>query len=75
MDDSGEIRCPTCREIDWFRDGFKLHELPDGAIERARMAPDMGGETVWSYTHCAYEVPDPSLLLAQLNAAQDRHVE
>ena len=75
VDDPGEIRCPTCREIDWFRDGFTLRELPDSMIERLRVAPAKGDPTVWSCAQCAYEVPDPSLLLMRLNAAQERHVE
>jgi hypothetical protein len=75
VDDPGELRCPACREIDWFRDGFTLHELPGGMIERQRVAPAKGGHTVWSCAQCAYEVPDPSLLLMRLNAAQATHIQ
>ncbi len=75
VDDPGEIRCPTCRAIDWFRDGFVIHELEDGTVDRSRVAPAKGDGAAWSCATCSYEVPEWAALHARLNGAQVTHQE
>ena len=69
MDDDREIRCPTCRSIDWYRDGLLMYELDDGAIVRERLADAADTAAPWSCATCAYEVPDTSVLRRRLIGA------
>lgn len=33
------MRCPDCRAIDWFRDGYRIVGGADGEVLRRRAAP------------------------------------
>ena len=66
MHDDREIRCPTCRSIDWYRDGLLMYELDDGTIVRERLSPEADPAAPWSCATCAYEVPETSLLRGRL---------
>ena len=59
---TGRLRCPTCRAIDWYREGLLMYELDDGTIVRERTAADDDPTAPWSCASCAYEVPDTSML-------------
>jgi len=71
MDAQPSLRCPGCRAIDWFRDGFLVVELEEtGEIVRRRiMLADSGPrtETLWWCTRCAHEVPEFSALARELD--------
>ena len=71
------LRCPSCREIDWFRDGFVIFELEATGefLGQRVMAPDpVLADSVWSCAQCSYEVPEPSRLAAALREVQASHV-
>lgn len=72
MDDDREIRCPSCRAIDWYRDGLLMYELDDGTIVRERLSPSDDPTAPWSCATCAYEVPDTSLLRRRIADASTR---
>jgi hypothetical protein len=62
VDENLSLRCPVCRAVDWFRDGFVVVELEeaDQIVRRRVMPADPGPRTemLWSCARCAYEVPD-----------------
>jgi hypothetical protein len=66
-------RCPTCRAIDWFRDGCVIseadigRELGCGRVQRKD--PTLAG-TAWSCNQCAHEVPLGSALEHDLDDLQ-----
>jgi hypothetical protein len=66
MDDDRAIRCPTCRAIDWYRDGLLMYELEDGTIVRKRLSAEADATAAWSCASCAYEVPETSMLRRHL---------
>jgi hypothetical protein len=65
-----EYRCPTCRSIDWFRDGCVIAEN-DAAIElrcgRVQHSDPSLAATSWSCNQCGHEVPPGSRLAAALD--------
>jgi DNA-directed RNA polymerase subunit RPC12/RpoP len=78
VDATTELRCPTCRAIDWFNDGYVIVENEaTGEIVRRRVIPSdpaLTG-TVWSCTECGYEVPVQSRLASALNEVRIAHPE
>lgn len=52
-----DIRCPSCRSIDWWPDGFIIVEDDAGELIAQRAAPAVGDRSTWSCASCAYEVP------------------
>ena len=58
----GDVRCPACREIDWYRDGLIRVERDDGTLVRARVHPAQAQDDGWSCMACGYEVPRWALL-------------
>jgi len=68
--DDADLRCPSCRSLDWYRDGFALHEREDGLLVRRRLTASADRDTPWSCAACGYEVPGHTLLHRRLMAAQ-----
>jgi hypothetical protein len=62
----GDIRCPACRELDWYRNGLTLVELSDGSLVSERVGPEREGDDTWSCMSCGYEVPGWSALNKEL---------
>jgi hypothetical protein len=72
------IRCPVCRAIDWFRDGYVVIEMETtGEIIRRRVSPSDPAlsDSVWSCTECGYEVVVPSKLDSALTEMKLSHPE
>jgi hypothetical protein len=70
MDAHLGLRCPACRSIDWFRDCNVVVQVEStGDIVYRCVLPSQPTLTdaPWSCMSCAYEVPEPGLLAAQLN--------
>jgi Zn finger protein HypA/HybF involved in hydrogenase expression len=63
------IRCPACRSIDWYRDGFAMRELEDGTILCQRLTTSADQDTPWSCAVCGHEVAAETLLRRHLAAA------
>jgi DNA-directed RNA polymerase subunit RPC12/RpoP len=70
MDDR-DLRCPTCRSLDWYRDGFTMYERDDGRLVRVRLTASADLATPWSCATCGFEVEDWTTLHRSLEAAQD----
>lgn len=70
----GELRCPACREIEWFRDGVVCVEEWDGTLVVERVTPARWPDDGWSCMACGYEVPPWCLLDDWLDAAEGRSV-
>lgn len=64
-----ELRCPTCRSFDWYRDGFAMQECEDGSIVRRRLTDSADRDTPWSCTVCGFEVPPWTVLARELGRA------
>jgi len=68
-------RCPSCRSIDWFRDGCLITEdeaTGDLVIRRVQISdPRMPG-TGWSCTYCAHEVLPETRLARGLDIRERR---
>lgn len=71
--DGTGIRCPECRALDWYRDGFAIWEHEDGTLERQRLTASADQATRWSCAQCAYEVPEWTVLDRSLRGAQVAH--
>jgi hypothetical protein len=68
--DNAHIRCPYCRTIDWFREGWTVVEDDAGVIASQRALRSAGlEEPVWSCMTCGDETPRPSLLATRLDAS------
>ena len=52
------LRCPSCRELDWYLDGLTLVEVDDGRleVERAERSILDGRGAQWSCMACGHEV-------------------
>lgn len=70
-----DIRCPSCRSIDWWRDGFVIVEDDAGEISAEQAAPAVGDGAGWSCSSCAYEVPLWSHLAQLLDARRPQLAE
>ncbi len=70
------LRCPACRGLDWYRDGFVISEDEAGAIEarRAELGA-MSSDSVWSCMLCGHEVPGWASLAKSLDAMRELNVE
>jgi hypothetical protein len=67
------LRCPHCRAIEWYRDGFVLLENDDGSIFRDQVQRATGAGDPWSCMQCGHEVaPDTPLAAAIAREQQDR---
>jgi hypothetical protein len=66
MNDDREIRCPTCRALDWYREGPLMYELDDGTIVREPTSSAADASGPWSCASGGYEVPETSLLRRRL---------
>jgi len=75
MDDLLEVRCPDCRSLDWFRDGFVMHEAPAGGVLRQRLTPSSERANPWACARCGYEVRGDTLLHRRLSAIQTVHTD
>lgn len=64
------LRCPSCKGLDWSRDGFRVRQLTEGDVERRRVAPGRDGTGPWVCERCLYRAPVSGYIAAQLNAAQ-----
>jgi hypothetical protein len=69
------LRCPGCRSIDWYRDGFDVYERPDGSVQRLRTGPIAGAFAPWSCARCGHTVPWRAELHRILSDPQVTHVE
>ena len=68
-------RCPTCRSIDWFRDGCLITE--DEAtgklmITRVQVSDPRTARAGWSCTYCAYELLPETRLARALDIREQR---
>ena len=68
------MRCPACREIEWFRDGVVCVEEWDGALVVERVTHAQWPDDGWSCMACGYEVPPWSLLDGWLDAGEERSI-
>jgi hypothetical protein len=69
--DDADLRCPACRALDWYRDGFALYEAGGaGVLIRRRLTASADRDTAWSCASCGYEVPDHTRLQQRLRAAE-----
>ena len=66
-----DLRCPHCRSLDWYRDGFELRERDDGLVIRRRLTASADRLTPWSCAACGFEVHDHTRLHDRLVAAQE----
>jgi len=65
------VRCPVCRSIDWFRNCNTLVESEstgEVAFQCVLPSDPRLAEAPWACMHCAYEVPEPSVLRDRLDA-------
>jgi hypothetical protein len=72
------LRCPSCRSIDWFRDGFvivKLEATGDIVRRRVMSSDPILARGPWACARCAYQVPVPSNLALELHRAKVVHPE
>lgn len=67
-----DIRCPSCRSIDWWRDGFVIVGDDAGEFIAQRAAPAVGDRSTWS---CAYEVPAWTRLAGLLDRLRPKLAE
>ncbi len=70
-----EIRCPTCKTVDWIRDGFTMTEAAEGDVTRQRIPPSAGALDRWSCFGCGDHVPDDDALSHLLTEARLAHEE
>ena len=78
MDATTPVRCPSCRSVEWFRDGFVIIEVEStGEIIRHRVSPSDPslGDCLWSCMTCGYRALEPSSVAAALHDLQLAHVE
>ena len=75
MDALVEIRCPACRRFDWYRDGYAMYELADGAINSQRLTPSADLSAPWSCAACGYEVKERTNLSRALTLTEVTHPE
>jgi hypothetical protein len=65
-----DLRCPNCRSIDWFDDGFSIaDEVLSDHVARRRVLPAMkpaphGG---WSCAPCGHELASDSQVARYLS--------
>jgi hypothetical protein len=67
------VRCPFCRAIDWFRDGFVIveREHTDEIVRVRVMRSDpILALAPWACAGCAFEVPIPGRLATELQRIQ-----
>jgi hypothetical protein len=67
------VRCPFCRAVDWFRDGFVIVEREGtGDVVRVRVmrSDPILALSPWACAGCAFEVPIPSRLATELQRSQ-----
>lgn len=63
-----EIRCPACRSIDWWLDGFVIVENEAGDLDRHQAEPAAGDATApWCCASCGFETPPWTQLARQLD--------
>jgi len=65
-----DVRCPSCRELDWYLDGLVISELPDGyvIVGQAESPSSNGSASGWSCMACGHEVPRWTELAHRLDA-------
>ena len=68
-----EIRCPTCRGINWLRDGFTMTQTVDGEVVRQRIGPLAATSSNWSCRSCTAEISEVSELGLRLTEARLIH--
>ena len=66
-----DVRCPSCRELDWYLDGLIVTEQPSGQVTvgQADSPSTNGPANGWSCMACGYEVPRWTELARRLDAA------
>jgi hypothetical protein len=72
-----DVRCPSCRELDWYLDGLIVTEQPSGrlTIGQVESAAVNGSATGWSCMACGHEVPRWTELARRLDAAAGRALD
>ena len=69
------LRCPGCRAIEWYCDGFVIYEAPGGAVHRVRVNGSMERSAVWTCRFCDYKVGGWTVLHRGLTEIQITHLE
>ena len=70
MDATLRARCPTCRAINWSRDGFTMAVDVNGELHRVRAKPSSSSadaETRWTCGRCGFRPDDDSDLVRNLH--------
>lgn len=71
--DAGDVRCPVCREVDWYRDGLTCIEDADGkSLVLSRAEKPREPTATFSCMSCGYEVPAWSQLGRRLTTAEGK---
>ena len=63
MDATLRARCPTCRAINWSRDGLTMAVDVNGELHRVRANPagsSAGADTEWTCGRCGYRAAEES---------------
>jgi len=65
-----DVRCPSCRELDWYLDGLIITELAAGGVVvgQAELTCTNDSATGWSCMACCHEVPRWTDLARRLDA-------
>lgn len=63
------LSCPTCRSIDWYRDGVVISVGDDGEAVARRTDPPNPESTAsaWSCMQCGHELPKWAGITKALN--------
>jgi hypothetical protein len=69
MDATLRARCPSCRAINWSRDGFTMAVDVNGELHRVRAVPagsTVDADTEWTCGRCGYRPAEDSDLVQNL---------
>ena len=71
------MRCPGCRAIDWFRDGYRIVGGADGEVLRRRAAPaDPATERdPWYCVGCGFRAEPDTPIGEALSDIQRAHFD
>jgi len=71
------MRCPSCREIDWFRDGYRIFGGVGGEVLRRRAAPadPAADRAPWYCVGCGYQAEQETPVGDALSDIQRAHFE
>jgi hypothetical protein len=71
------MRCPSCRAIDWFRDGYRIFGGVGGEVLRRRAAPadPAADRAPWYCVGCGYQAEQETPVGDALSDIQRAHFE